>query len=114
MKESLDLILILTALVLGMAAEEAMELDEEDLIDIAEEADLIQAERIIEDNTGPRGGRSGIKKGDMEEATRAVEELMLAMNLDNSEIAAELSDEGFEVKLGGDLDLFNKTNSLRQ
>uniref|UniRef100_A0A7N6AWJ7 RZ-type domain-containing protein n=1 Tax=Anabas testudineus TaxID=64144 RepID=A0A7N6AWJ7_ANATE len=76
--------------------EEAMELDEEDLIDIAEEADLIQAERIIEDNTGPRGGRNGIKKGDMEEATRAVEELMLAMNLDNSEIAAELSDEGFE------------------
>ncbi|TKS70677.1 Zinc finger-containing protein 1 [Collichthys lucidus] len=55
------------------AAEEAMELEEDDLIEIAEEADLIQAERIIEDNTDPRGGRDGRKKGDMEEAVREMQ-----------------------------------------
>lgn len=77
-----------------------MELEEEeDLIEIAEEADLIQAERIIEDNTGPIGGRDGRKKEVMEEAVRAVEELMLAMNLDKAEIQAEQSEEGWEVKL---------------
>lgn len=77
-----------------------MEVEDEDLIEIAEEADLIQAERIIEDNIGPRGGRDGRKKEDMEEAVRAVEELMLAMNLDKSVIQAEQSNEGWEVKLG--------------
>lgn len=77
-----------------------MELDEEDLIEVAEEADLIQAERIIEDNIGPRVGRDGKKKGDNDEAVRALEELMLAMNLDKTEIQAEQSEEGWEVKLG--------------
>ncbi|XP_044066857.1 NFX1-type zinc finger-containing protein 1-like isoform X2 [Siniperca chuatsi] len=81
-----------------IAAAEAMELEEEDLIEIAEEADLLQAERIIEDNIGPRGGRDGRKKGDMEEAVRAVEELMLAMNLDKAEIQAEQSEEGWEMQ----------------
>lgn len=103
------------SVVLDMAEEEEMEVEDEDLIEIAEEADLIQAERIIEDNTGPRGGRDGVKKGDMEEAVRAVEELMLAMNLDKAEIMAEQSKDGFEVKLGGnfscggcnEFDLFN-------
>ncbi|KAI3369880.1 hypothetical protein L3Q82_024689 [Scortum barcoo] len=79
------------------AAEELMEVDEEDLIEIAEEADLIQAERIIEDNTGPRGGRDGRKNGDME-AVRAVEELMLAMNLDKAEVQPEKSEEGWEMQ----------------
>ena len=83
---------------LDIAAEEAMEQEEEDLIEIAEEADLIQAERIIEDNIGPRGGRDGRKKEVMEEAVREVEELMLAMNLDKAEIKAEQSEEGWEVK----------------
>lgn len=77
---------------------EAMELDEEDLIEVAEEADLIQAERIIEDNIGPRVGRDGRKKGDNDEAVRAVEELMLAMNLDKTEIQAEQSEEGWEMQ----------------
>ncbi|XP_069003772.1 NFX1-type zinc finger-containing protein 1 [Embiotoca jacksoni] len=80
------------------AAEEAMEQEEEDLIEIAEEADLIQAERIIEDNFGPRGGRDGRKKGDMEEAVRAVEELMLVMNLDKVDMQAEQSEEGFQIQ----------------
>lgn len=79
------------------AAEEAMELEEDDLIEIAEEADLIQAERIIEDNTDPRGGRDGRKKGDMEEAVREVEYLMLAMNLDKAETWAKQSEEEFQV-----------------
>lgn len=83
--------------VLDAAAEEAMELDEDDLIEIAEEADLIQAERIVEDNFGPRGGRDGRKRG--EEAVREVEELMLAMNLDKAEIQAEQSEEGWEVNM---------------
>ncbi|XP_059186152.1 NFX1-type zinc finger-containing protein 1 isoform X2 [Centropristis striata] len=76
--------------------EEAMEVDyEDDFIEIAEEADLIQAERIIEDNIGPRRGR---KNEDTEEAVRAVEELMLAMNLDEAEIQAEQSEEGWEMQ----------------
>ena len=76
---------------------------EEDLIEIAEEADLIQAERIIEDDwtVGPRVGRDGRQKGDSEEAVRQVEELMLAMNLDKVDIEAEKSEEGWEVKLMG-------------
>ncbi|XP_008287693.1 NFX1-type zinc finger-containing protein 1 isoform X2 [Stegastes partitus] len=78
--------------------EEAMEVDEEDLIEIAEEADLIQAERIIEDNFDPRGGRDGRKKEDMEEAVRAVEELMLAMNLDKADIQAEQREEEWKIQ----------------
>ncbi|XP_040014742.1 NFX1-type zinc finger-containing protein 1 [Xiphias gladius] len=81
-----------------IAAEEAMELDEEDLIEIAEEADLIQAERIIEDDIGPRGGRDGRKRGNTERAVRVVEGLMLAMNLDKAETEAEQSEEGWEIQ----------------
>ncbi|KAM9361314.1 NFX1-type zinc finger-containing protein 1 [Symphorus nematophorus] len=77
---------------------EAMELEEEDLIEIAEEADLIQAERIIEDNTGPIGGRNGKKKEDREGEVRAIEELMLALNLDKAEIKAEQSEEEFQMQ----------------
>ena len=81
---------------------------EDDLIQIAEEADLIQAERITEDNTGPRGGRDGRKNGDMEEAVRVVEELMLALNLD--EIQAEQSGEGWKVKFRGSCGDCNELN----
>ncbi|XP_034726304.1 NFX1-type zinc finger-containing protein 1 isoform X2 [Etheostoma cragini] len=89
--------------------EEAMELDEEDdLIEIAEEAELIQAERIIDDNIGPKGGRDGKKNGDMEEALRAVEDLMLAMNLDKAEIQAEQSEEGWEMQRAQKRKLKNK------
>lgn len=73
-----------------------MEVDEEDLIQIEEEADLIQAERIIEDDFGGRDSRG---EGDMKEAVRVIEEQMLAMNLDKAEIQAEQSKEGWEVKL---------------
>ncbi|XP_049446635.1 NFX1-type zinc finger-containing protein 1 isoform X2 [Epinephelus fuscoguttatus] len=85
----------------GNEAEEAMAMemeDEDDLIEIAMEADLIQAERIIEDNIGPRGDRHDKKKEDMQEAVRQVEELMLAMNLDQVEIQAEQSEEGWEMQ----------------
>ncbi|XP_017264129.2 NFX1-type zinc finger-containing protein 1 isoform X2 [Kryptolebias marmoratus] len=79
--------------------EEAMEI-EEDLIEIAEEAELIQAERMIEDDwtIGPRVGRDDRKKGNKEETVREVEELMLAMNLDNVDIQAEKSEEGWEIQ----------------
>ncbi|XP_023137605.3 NFX1-type zinc finger-containing protein 1 [Amphiprion ocellaris] len=80
------------------ATEGAMEVEEEDLIEIAEEADLIQAERIIEDNFDPRGGSDGRKKEDMEEAVRAVEELMLAMNLDKAEIQVEQREKEWEIQ----------------
>lgn len=83
-----------------MAEKEAVESEEEELIEIAEEADLIQEERIIEDNFGPRGGRDGKKKGVKEHAVRAIEELMLAVNLDAAEKTAEQSEERFEVKSG--------------
>lgn len=76
-----------------------MEAEEEDLIEIAEEAELIQAERLIDDDFGPRGGKDGRKKDEMEEAVRAIEELMLAMNLDTAELQAEQGEEGFEVNL---------------
>ncbi|XP_006782832.1 NFX1-type zinc finger-containing protein 1 [Neolamprologus brichardi] len=77
----------------------SMEVDEEeDLIEIAEEADLIQAERIIEDNFGPRGIRDARKKEEMQDAVREVEDLMLAMNLDKAKIQAEQSEEGFKFQ----------------
>ncbi|XP_071350561.1 NFX1-type zinc finger-containing protein 1 [Trachinotus anak] len=82
-----------------IAAEEPMEFEEEeDLIEIAEEADLIQAERIIEDNFHPRGGRDGRNTGNTEEAVREVEELMLAMNLDKAETQAEQSEEEWQMQ----------------
>ncbi|KAM4740439.1 NFX1-type zinc finger-containing protein 1 isoform 2-T2 [Anableps anableps] len=78
--------------------EEAME-EEEDLIEIEEEAELIQAERMIEDGwtIGPRAGRDDKKKGKVEEAVREVEELMLAMNLDNVDIRAEQNEEAWQM-----------------
>ncbi|CAK6952727.1 NFX1-type zinc finger-containing protein 1 [Scomber scombrus] len=90
------------------AAEEAMEEEEDDLIEIAEEADLIQAERFIEDNIYPRGGRDDKKREFMEEAAREVEELMLAMNLDKVEIKAENSEEGWEIQQGQKKKMKNK------
>uniref|UniRef100_A0A665VRZ3 Zinc finger, NFX1-type containing 1 n=1 Tax=Echeneis naucrates TaxID=173247 RepID=A0A665VRZ3_ECHNA len=78
--------------------EEPMELDEEDLIEIAEEAKLIEADRIIEDNIGPRGGRDGRNAEKMEEAVREVEKLLLAMNLDKSEKQAEQSEEEWKMQ----------------
>ncbi|XP_029006831.1 NFX1-type zinc finger-containing protein 1 [Betta splendens] len=68
----------------------------EDLIEIAEEADLIQAERMIED--GSRGEGGGRKKGGAEGSIRAVEEHMLAMTLDADVKPAEQSADGFQMQ----------------
>ena len=84
---------------LDVAAEEAMELLEDDLIEIEEMAALIQSERIIEDDGGPRRGRDHRKEPNMESAVREVEQMMLFMNLDEVEIQAEESEEGWEVTL---------------
>lgn len=85
-----------------MDAAEAMELDkEEGLIEIAEEADLIQAERIIEDYIDPTVGGDGTKKGNNEDDVRKVEEMMLVMNLDKVDIQAEETEEGWMVKFRG-------------
>lgn len=75
-----------------------MELEEEDLIEIVEEADLIQAERIIEDYIDPGVGGDGRKNGHTEDDVREVEEMMLAVNLDKVDIQAEQSEEGWQVK----------------
>ncbi|XP_068568539.1 NFX1-type zinc finger-containing protein 1 [Cebidichthys violaceus] len=78
------------------AAEESWEPDDgDDLIAIAEEADLILAERFIEDSVGPREGK---KNENMDEAVRAVGELMLAMNLETDEIQTEQSEEEWEIQ----------------
>lgn len=89
-------------------AEEAMELEEEGLIEIAEEADLIQAERIIEDNIGPRRGRDDRMKEAMKSAVREVEELMLALNLDADEIQAEQSEGEWEMQRDPKMKLKNE------
>lgn len=77
---------------------EEMEVEEDDLIEIAEEADLIEAERIIEDDMGFRGDSDGEEALDTKEAVRELEDLMLAMNLDEAEIQAEQSEEGWEIQ----------------
>ncbi|KAM6946973.1 NFX1-type zinc finger-containing protein 1 isoform 1-T1 [Lycodopsis pacificus] len=78
------------------AAEELLESDDgDDLIAIPEEADLILEERFIEDGVGHR---DDTKKGNMDEAVRAVGELMLAMNLETDEVQAEQSEEGFQLQ----------------
>lgn len=72
---------------------EAIEIEHEDLIDIREEADLLQAERIIDDSD-PREARDGRKK---KEAMKKLEDMMLVMNLDNDEIQQEENNEEWEV-----------------
>ncbi|KAF7649472.1 hypothetical protein LDENG_00140980 [Lucifuga dentata] len=76
---------------------ESMEVEEQDLIEIAEEADLIQAERFIEDNTDHRDIQKERNKKAMEDAVREVEEMMLAVKLENAEIQPGQSDEGWEI-----------------
>ncbi|KAL6112273.1 znfx1 [Pungitius sinensis] len=65
------------------------------LIAIAHEADLILAERFVEDNVS---GRDGGRTADQGKDVKAVEELMLAMNLDEHEIQADQSEDGWEVQ----------------
>lgn len=70
--------------------------EEDDLIEIAEEADMIQAERFVEASNMHHGRDEDLRK--TEEIVRDMAELMLAMNLENTEIQAEQSEEGWEVR----------------
>ena len=72
---------------LDVAAEEAMELGD-DLIEVEEMADL-------------RRGRDRRREPNMEWAVKEVAEKMLVMNLDEVEIQAEQSEDGWEVTLKG-------------
>lgn len=65
-----------------------MELEEEGFIQITEEADLIQAERFIDD-MDPRVG-----EGDDENSeVKAIQERILAMNLDEVNIKEQTEEE---------------------
>ena len=70
--------------------------EEEDLIEIAEEADLIQMERFVEVSDMHHSHDDDRRK--MEETVRDMAEMMLAMNLENTLIHAEQSEEGWEVR----------------
>lgn len=69
-----------------------MAVEHHDLIDITEEADLIQLERIIDDSDPREAGHGSENKDDV----RMLEEMMLVMNMDNDEIQQE-SDAEWEV-----------------
>lgn len=79
--------------ILEMERFEAMEIQHEDLIDIRQEADLLQEERIIDDSD-PREARDGRKKKDVR---KKLEDMMLVMNLDNDEMQQEENNEEWEV-----------------
>lgn len=72
-----------------------MEVEPEDLIEIKEEADLIEAERFIDDSDPREAQNSRKNKDDM----RQLEERMLVMNLDENqeEIQRGESDVEWEV-----------------
>lgn len=72
-----------------------MEVEPEHLIDITEEADLIQAERFIDDSDPSEAQNSRNKNDDM----RQLEERMLVLNLDENqeEIQHEENDVEWEV-----------------
>lgn len=72
-----------------------MEVEPEDLIEIKEEADLIEAERFIDDSDPSEAQNSRKNKDDM----RQLEERMLVMNLDENqeEIQRGESDVEWEV-----------------
>ncbi|KAM7006466.1 NFX1-type zinc finger-containing protein 1 [Tautogolabrus adspersus] len=81
------------------APEEAILFQEDDLIEITEEADMILADRIIDDS--PKGGQERRKKQkekDMQQAVREMEEMMLDMNLGQAEIQPQQSEGEWEVQ----------------
>lgn len=73
-----------------MEAEAAMWVKDEDLIDIQEEADLMQSERIIDDFDPREAGRRSADAGD---AMRMLEKMMLSVNLDEEQIIPIQLDE---------------------
>ena len=76
-----------------------MEREEEDeMINIVEEADLIQAERYVEDTEDHRSDRDKEKARVMEENLREVQHTMLATMFEDAEIQLEQSEDGFQVK----------------
>lgn len=79
--------------VLEMEAVEDMVVEYEDLIDITEEAELIQAERFIDDSDPREVQDRGRNKDDI----RMLEKRMLVMNLDQDEIQVEGSNDEWEV-----------------
>ncbi|XP_041672918.1 NFX1-type zinc finger-containing protein 1 isoform X2 [Cheilinus undulatus] len=82
------------------AQEETMSWPDEGLIEVTEEAAMILAERIIDDNTDFRGGREERKKKkerDMRRAVQELEERMLDMNLGKAEIQPQQNENENEV-----------------
>lgn len=83
-----------------------MELETEDLIEIAEQADVIQAERFIEDDVGPRGSRDGKREKNMEEALTIMVDSMMALNLDKDAEKAEETEGEWTVQQHLNFQLF--------
>lgn len=72
-----------------------------EFINIKEEAELLEAERIIDDFVYSQGGRNGNKKEDAGQAVRAIADMLLAMTLDDPETLTEPNaamNEGWQVK----------------
>lgn len=82
-----------------------MEVEPEDLIDITEEADLIQAERFIDDSDPSEAQNSRNKNDDM----RLLEERMLVMNLDENQ--EEIQHEQIDVEWEVNSQAFQNTTS---
>ncbi|TNM88642.1 hypothetical protein fugu_004896 [Takifugu bimaculatus] len=72
-----------------MEVVKSVAVEHHDLIDITEEADLIQLERIIDDSDPREAGHGSENKDDV----RMLEEMMLVMNMDNNEIQQESNAE---------------------
>lgn len=66
-----------------MADEDGPQLEGEELIDIDEEADLIQAERILED--ADHRDKDHLKRKCEEKSIAAMAEMMLSLNLNDTE-----------------------------
>ena len=74
--------------------EEEEDTEVDDLIEIAEEAALIQAERYVDDEADHQGRQGNKQRQD--ENVQMVADLMLAMNLDNT-VVLQQDQDGWEV-----------------
>ncbi|XP_077428659.1 NFX1-type zinc finger-containing protein 1 isoform X2 [Vanacampus margaritifer] len=80
-------------------AEAATELQEEDLIEVAEEAALIQDERIIEDNVDTRRGKDDKEERRREAAALEIlQKSMMAMGMDQDPQKTEQTQEQWQVQ----------------
>lgn len=77
----------------------------EDLIEITEEADLIQADRIIDDEPY----RDGSGRANSAKKLKQVEKMMLALDLDEVEVKDEPNGEEWEVNMN--FKILHKTKS---